>query len=89
MGRSQVQGQPTQIVCETPPHLQNNQSKMDWRCGSSNRAPALRGLQGSNPSNTEKKKMVPGMYRYTKYGCIMTNSNCPFGSLHETEQPKD
>jgi hypothetical protein len=23
------------------PHLQNNQSKMDWRCGSSGRAPAL------------------------------------------------
>jgi hypothetical protein len=23
------------------PHLQNNQSKMDWRCGSSGKAPAL------------------------------------------------
>jgi hypothetical protein len=30
--RIAVQGQPGQIVFETP-HLQNNQSKMDWRCG--------------------------------------------------------
>jgi hypothetical protein len=36
-----VQGQLGQIVHETPPHLQNNQSKMDWRCGSSSRVPAL------------------------------------------------
>jgi hypothetical protein len=28
IGRIAVQGQPRQIVCETP-HLQNNQSKMD------------------------------------------------------------
>jgi hypothetical protein len=28
----EVQGQPRQIVHETPPpHLQNNHSKMDWR----------------------------------------------------------
>jgi hypothetical protein len=32
-------------------HLQNNQSKVDWRCSSSGRAPA-----GSNPSPTKKKK---------------------------------
>jgi hypothetical protein len=24
-----------------PPHLQNDQSKVDWRCGSSGRTPAL------------------------------------------------
>jgi hypothetical protein len=37
-----VQGQPQKIVCEMPPtHLQNNQTKTDWRCGSSSRAPAL------------------------------------------------
>jgi hypothetical protein len=34
-----VRGQPGQIVCKT--HLQNNQSKMDWRCDSSGGAPAL------------------------------------------------
>jgi hypothetical protein len=34
-----VQGQPRQSSGN--PHLHNNQSKMDWRCGSSNRDPAL------------------------------------------------
>jgi hypothetical protein len=33
IGRIMVQGQPQQIVHETP-HLQNNQRKMNWRCGS-------------------------------------------------------
>jgi hypothetical protein len=32
--RITVRGQPRQIVLKTP-HLQNNQSKMDWRCDSS------------------------------------------------------
>jgi hypothetical protein len=56
-----VQGQPRQIVHETP--LQNNQSiKMDRRCGSSSITPALRppDLQAEvlslNPSSTKKKK---------------------------------
>jgi hypothetical protein len=36
MRRIMIWGQPGQIVCETrPPHLQNNQSKMDWRYASS------------------------------------------------------
>jgi hypothetical protein len=35
--RITVSGQPEKIVCESP-HLQNNLSKMDWRCGSSDRA---------------------------------------------------
>jgi hypothetical protein len=39
IGRITVRGQPRQIVQEA--HLQNNQSKMDWRRGSSSRAPAL------------------------------------------------
>jgi hypothetical protein len=39
-GRIEVWGQLRQIILETP-HLQNNQSKMDWRCGSSSRVPAL------------------------------------------------
>jgi hypothetical protein len=38
----EVQGQPRQIVHETPPpHLQNNHSKMDWRYTSSSKAPAF------------------------------------------------
>jgi hypothetical protein len=47
-----VSGQPRQIVRETPIlkkkkrererlHLQNYQSKMAWRCGTSSKAPAL------------------------------------------------
>jgi hypothetical protein len=42
--RIKVGGQSGQIVLD--PHLQNNQSKMDWRCGSSGRTPALQ-AQGS------------------------------------------
>jgi hypothetical protein len=42
-------------------HLQNNQSKIDWRCGSTGRAPAL---QVQSPelkpqSNQKKKKKCP------------------------------
>jgi hypothetical protein len=37
--RITVPGQPGQIVLETP--SPNNQRKMDWRCGSSKRTPAL------------------------------------------------
>jgi hypothetical protein len=40
VGMITVCGQPQQIVHEIP-HLQNIQSKIDWRCGSSCRAPAL------------------------------------------------
>jgi hypothetical protein len=36
-----VRGQPRQIVCKNCPHLQNNQSKMDWKYISSSRLPAL------------------------------------------------
>jgi hypothetical protein len=36
-------------------HLKNNQSKMDWRCGSSGREPALQALSpSSNPGPTKK-----------------------------------
>jgi hypothetical protein len=48
-----VQGQPRQIVEET--HLQNNQSKMDWRHVSSGRAPALQSPE-LKPSPTKKKE---------------------------------
>jgi hypothetical protein len=39
------------------PHLQNNQSKMDWGCGSSSRAPALQ-VQSLEfkPQSQERKK---------------------------------
>jgi hypothetical protein len=39
------------------PHLQNNQRKMDWRCGSSNRIPALH-VQSTEfkPQSHQKKK---------------------------------
>jgi hypothetical protein len=37
MGKTAVGGHLGQIVS----HLQNNQSKMDWRCGSRGRVPAL------------------------------------------------
>jgi hypothetical protein len=47
IGKTMVQGQPRKIIWETP-HLQNNQSKMDWRCGSNGRASA-------NPSPTKSK----------------------------------
>jgi hypothetical protein len=36
--RISVQGQPRQILHETP-ISKNNQSKMDWKCGSSGREP--------------------------------------------------
>jgi hypothetical protein len=39
IGRIVVQGQLGQSLWD--PHLQNNQSKMDWRCSSSSRVPAL------------------------------------------------
>jgi hypothetical protein len=39
--RIAVQGQPSKQFMRPPPHLQNNQSKMDWRFGSSSRVPTL------------------------------------------------
>jgi hypothetical protein len=48
-----VQNQPSQIVCESETHFQNNQSKIDWRYGSSGRMPKA---PSSNPSPTKKKK---------------------------------
>jgi hypothetical protein len=57
IGRIMIQGQLRQIVHETPPaNLQNNQSKMDWRCGSSGRMPTLQcKALSSNPSPPPKK----------------------------------
>jgi hypothetical protein len=39
--RIEDQGQPRQTSSSKRPHLQDNQRKMDWRYGSSNRAPAM------------------------------------------------
>jgi hypothetical protein len=56
MGRIKVQGQPRQRVWET--HLQNNQSKMDRRCGSKGREPALQAQSSKfkHQSHQRKKK---------------------------------
>jgi hypothetical protein len=45
-------------------HLQNNQSKIIWRCGSSSRAPALQ-VQSTkvNPNPIKKKKKTLQMSR--------------------------
>jgi hypothetical protein len=45
------------------PHLQNNQSKMDWRCGSSSRVPAL---QAKFHQKKKKKKV-----REKRYACML------------------
>jgi hypothetical protein len=56
MGRIAVRGQSMQIVCETP-HLQNNQSKIVWRCGSGCRPPVLQVWSpGFKPQSYQKKK---------------------------------
>jgi hypothetical protein len=55
MGRIEVQGQPEQIVMRF--HLQNDQSKMDWRCSSSGRAWALQTRSPEfKPQFHQKKK---------------------------------
>jgi hypothetical protein len=40
------------------PHLQNNQSKMDWRCGSSSRVPALQVRSPEFKFQSYKKERV-------------------------------
>jgi hypothetical protein len=45
-----IRGQPRQKV------LQNNQSKMDWRCGPSGKVPTLQGVQTLVASKKERKK---------------------------------
>jgi hypothetical protein len=57
IGRMGVQGQPKQIVYVT--HLQNNHSKMDWKCGSSSKAPALQmQIPEFEPQSHQKKKKI-------------------------------
>jgi hypothetical protein len=57
--RISIWGQPREIVWETP--LQNNKSKMDWRCGSSGRALALQAqnrVQMPVPQNKKQKLKI-------------------------------
>jgi hypothetical protein len=54
--RIKVQGQPGQIVPRL--HLQNNQSKMNWRYGSSSRAPALQAWSPEFKLQSHKKTSV-------------------------------
>jgi hypothetical protein len=39
------------------PYFQNNQSKMDWRCGSRGRAPALQTQSPDFKTQTHQKKV--------------------------------
>jgi hypothetical protein len=53
--RIEVQGPPRKYFMR--PHVQHNQSKINWRYGSSYRMPALQVQSlSSNPSSTQKKK---------------------------------
>jgi hypothetical protein len=54
-GRIMVWGQPRQIVHETP-YLQNNQTKMDWRHGSSSLAGMKPWVQTQSHQKKKKKK---------------------------------
>jgi hypothetical protein len=51
---------PAQANSSRDPHLQNNQTKTDWRCGSSRKVSSLQVQSpSSNPSPTKKKKLLP------------------------------
>jgi hypothetical protein len=53
-----------QLVRPSPlPHIQNNQSKMEWRCGSRGKIPAL----SSNPSSTYQEKNLYGLEVWLKW----------------------
>jgi hypothetical protein len=44
------------MVQETPPHLQNNQSEMDWRSGSNGTMTALQAQSPEIKSQSHQKK---------------------------------
>jgi hypothetical protein len=54
--RMAVPGQQGQIVYEA--HFQNNQSKMDWRCGSRSRALALQVQSPEFKAQSQKKNFL-------------------------------
>jgi hypothetical protein len=52
---------PVQASSSRGPHLQNNQRKIEWRCSSSDRAPALQVLSlefKPSPTKKERKKEI-------------------------------
>jgi hypothetical protein len=53
IGRIVIRDQIGKIVCETTPISKTSKAKMDWRCGSSGRAPAL---QAQIPEFKAKKQ---------------------------------
>jgi hypothetical protein len=68
MGRITVRSQPRQTVHENfPPPFQNNQSKMDWRCGPRSRAPEA---LSSNPSPIKKKKKKERKKKILQVSCV-------------------
>jgi hypothetical protein len=60
LGGSWFKAHPGEIVCETPPSSKITRAKMDWRCGSSVRVPALQEqspefkLQSQQKANKQK-----------------------------------
>jgi hypothetical protein len=55
IGRMVVQSQTRQTVCKTS-SPKNNQSRMDWGCGSSGRVPALLKCQSYHKKKKRKKE---------------------------------
>jgi hypothetical protein len=66
IGKTEIRGQPGQIVQETPsPKI--TRAKMDWRRGSSGRVPEV---LRSNPSPTKRKKKS---FQITGFGITSCN----------------
>jgi hypothetical protein len=55
IGRMVVQSQTRQTVCKTS-SPKNNQSRMDWGCGSSGRVPALLKCQSYHKKKKKKER---------------------------------
>jgi hypothetical protein len=68
-------GQPCQTVHET--NLQNSQSKMDWRCGSSSKVLLCKHeTLSSNPSPTKKEKNLPRQTNRRSKQFVMAQRSC-------------
>jgi hypothetical protein len=71
--RIEAQGQQGQMVHDTP-HLQNNHSKIVWKCGSSSRATSLQGKAlSSNPNPINKTKQKP-MTSFQELGVVVVRA---------------
>jgi hypothetical protein len=64
--RIKVQGQSAQTVQETP-ISKKNQSKMDWRCGSSRRMPALQEESLEFKYQSHKKERDYHLYHFKNW----------------------